>query len=70
MDVKLMRDSDFYKRIPSSVFFTVTLSSFDVDSIITRDVRIRQTMWIMADSRDIEYTEDAIDNIILEFSGD
>ena len=44
-----MRDSDFYNWVPSIVFFTVTLSSFDVDSVITRDVRIRQTMWIMAD---------------------
>jgi len=45
-----LRDSDYYNRVPSIVFFTVALSSFDVDSVITRDVRIRQTMWIMMDT--------------------
>ena len=44
------KSSDYYNRVPSIVFFTVALSSFDVDSVITRDVRIRQTKWIMADT--------------------
>jgi hypothetical protein len=48
--IKRLRDSEFYNRIPSSVFVTVALSSFDVDSVITRDVPIRQTMWIMVDT--------------------
>jgi hypothetical protein len=44
----------FTNRIPSIVFFTVAISSFDVDSVITRDVlyhhNVWQIMWIMADT--------------------
>jgi hypothetical protein len=44
----------FTNRIPSIVFFTVAISSFDVDSVITRDVlyhhNVWHTMWIMADT--------------------